>query len=394
MEMLDFFGEHLFRYVHERHLVYAACWEDPRVDREALSIGPDDHMLVITSAGCNVLDYLLEAPATITAVDLNYRQNALLDLKLAAIAELSWEDFFAIFGRGRHLQAASIYRDALRRRLAPLHQQFWDRHIRLFCGRVPFYFRTTSGWFASLIAWYLRRALGCDEAVQQLLSAKSLGEQRQIYDAHIRDRFWRPSLAFLLRRNGMLALSGIPPEQRRRILRDHPDLLAYLRQRAEHVIDHLPLAENYFWRVYLTGEFTTECCPRYLERENFARLKQVITRVEFACNSVEGHLQNSQRQYSRFVLLDHMDWLTGKRTPELAAEWQAIVDHASDDAMVLWRSLGDGRDYLSDVRVHRAGRTVPLDEVLDYNRPLAQQLRLRERANAYDSLHIATLRPR
>ena len=392
--LLDHLGERLFRYVHERHLIYAACWEDPRVDREALAIGSDDRLLVITSAGCNVLDYLLEEPAAIGAVDINYRQNALLDLKLAAIAELQWDDFFALFGRGRHEHVAAIYRDCLRCRLAPLHQQYWDRHIRLFCGRVPFYFRTTSGWFASLLAWYLRRMLGCEEAVQQLLEAQSLEEQRQIYDVRIRDRFWRPSLAWCLRRNGVLALSGIPPEQRRRILHDHPDLLAYLKQRAEHVIDHLPLADNYFWRVYLTGEFTTDCCPRYLERKNFARLKQLISRVELDCNSVERHLQESQHKYSRFVLLDHMDWLTGKRTPELAGEWQAIVDHASDNAIVLWRSLGSGLDYLSGVRVRRDGRAVPLDDVLDYNRPLAAELLLRERANAYGSLHIATLRQR
>src|SRR5690606_31153245 len=37
--LLDELGRRLFRYVHERHLVYAACWEDPRVDREALAIG-------------------------------------------------------------------------------------------------------------------------------------------------------------------------------------------------------------------------------------------------------------------------------------------------------------------------------------------------------------------
>ena len=44
---------------------------------------------------------MLEEPAVIHAVDLNYRQNALLALKLAAITELEWQDFFAMFGKGR-----------------------------------------------------------------------------------------------------------------------------------------------------------------------------------------------------------------------------------------------------------------------------------------------------
>lgn len=36
--------------------------EDPAVDRQVLENGSDDTMLVITSAGCNVLDYALSAP--------------------------------------------------------------------------------------------------------------------------------------------------------------------------------------------------------------------------------------------------------------------------------------------------------------------------------------------
>src|SRR6516162_10556547 len=70
-----------FRYVHRRNLVYNTCWEDPRLDREALDLGPFDRVVVITSAGCNALDYVLEGPEHIHAVDVNFRQNALLDLK-------------------------------------------------------------------------------------------------------------------------------------------------------------------------------------------------------------------------------------------------------------------------------------------------------------------------
>ena len=63
-----------------RQLVYASCWEDPRIDRAALRIGPADTVLTITSAGCNALAYALDGPKHVYAVDLNYRQNALLEL--------------------------------------------------------------------------------------------------------------------------------------------------------------------------------------------------------------------------------------------------------------------------------------------------------------------------
>ena len=50
----------LFKLVHGNNLVYNACWEDPRLDKEALNLTPNDSVLVITSAGCNALSYALE----------------------------------------------------------------------------------------------------------------------------------------------------------------------------------------------------------------------------------------------------------------------------------------------------------------------------------------------
>lgn len=70
-----------FRFLYRRNLVDNTCWEDPAVDRQALRLGPRDRVLVITSAGCTVLDYALEAPERVIAVDANPRQTALLDLK-------------------------------------------------------------------------------------------------------------------------------------------------------------------------------------------------------------------------------------------------------------------------------------------------------------------------
>ena len=65
-----------------------------------MDIGPDDRILVITSAGCNALDYLLDSPMSVHAIDANPRQNALLELKAAGIRTLDYEDFFKIFGDG------------------------------------------------------------------------------------------------------------------------------------------------------------------------------------------------------------------------------------------------------------------------------------------------------
>ncbi len=64
---------------------YSVVWEGHQALRTALAIGPEDHVLAITSAGCNVLNSLLAQPRTVTAVDVNPVQNRLLKFKTEVI---------------------------------------------------------------------------------------------------------------------------------------------------------------------------------------------------------------------------------------------------------------------------------------------------------------------
>ena len=105
------------------------------MDRLALDLRPDDTLLVITSAGCNVLDYALAGPRRIHAVDANPRQTALLELKLAGIRRLDFDDFFALFGDGRpRATSASSTSDALRADLSPFARAFWDERLHWFAA--------------------------------------------------------------------------------------------------------------------------------------------------------------------------------------------------------------------------------------------------------------------
>src|ERR1700733_3999923 len=106
----------VFHHVHGGQLIYNTSWEDPRIDRELLKLDGSSRVVMITSAGCNALDYLLDSPAEIHAVDVNFRQNALLELKLAMIRRGEFADFFEFFGIGSHTEHRQVYR-SLRREL-------------------------------------------------------------------------------------------------------------------------------------------------------------------------------------------------------------------------------------------------------------------------------------
>jgi S-adenosylmethionine-diacylglycerol 3-amino-3-carboxypropyl transferase len=393
MAIFDWISRRVFNAVHRNNLVYNTCWEDPRLDREALRIGPDDDVLVITSAGCNALDYALCQPRHVYAVDMNPRQNALLDLKMAGIKGLEFEDFFQMFGQGRLPGVRRTYEQKLRAGLPSWSKTFWDSNIKWFDDpKRSFYFRGTSGFFAKLAKVYTDRIIKVRPHLDRLLNASSLEEQRQIYDGHIRDKFGK-ALRFALNRDTTMSMLGVPRAQRRQIEATYSgDLAQFIQDCLEGVFVGLPMKDNYFWRLYMTGSYTPSCCPEYLVPENFARLKAgLVDTVTTHTNSVQGFLEQHNRPISRFVLLDHMDWLSDHFFPLLESEWQAIVDRAAPRARLIWRSGGFNTDFLDDVRVTVAGTSRGTREILEYDRDLAARLHLLDRVHTYGSFHIAEL---
>jgi len=394
MSVGDWMSGLVFRFVHQNNLVYNACWEDPRLDRAALCLGPDDTVLVITSAGCNALDYALEGPRRVIAVDLNPRQNALLELKLAGIRNLRFEDFFAMFGRGRLDQAGKVYGQELRPDLSPWAQRYWDRWIEFFePGNLrPFYFRGTCGTIAMLVNAYINRIVRLRARVEDMLEAASVEEQRRIYE-DVHDRFWSRSIRFAMRRDSTLSLLGVPRPQRRQIDAQYEGGVSqFVHDCLEAVFARLPLSDNYFWRVYMTGQYAPHCCPEYLKPENFARLKAGLAdRIEVHTDSVQGFLDKSGAAVTRFVLLDHMDWLDGHCRPLLEQEWQAIVRGAMPGSRLIWRSGGLRTDFIDRVRVTVHGSPREVGELLTYHRDLASSLHQRCRVHTYGSFHIADM---
>ncbi|MEM1305347.1 MAG: BtaA family protein, partial [Planctomycetota bacterium] len=391
----------IFKLCHGNQLVYNTCWEDPRLDRVALGLGEGDRLLMITSAGCNALDYALDGPERIDTVDMNPRQNALLDLKLAAIRRLDYGDFFQIFGRGvtDDDDWDKLYQ-AMRGDLPAESQAYWDKNGKFFLGgrRSSFYFRGSAGLFAWGANTYINRWAKVRDGIDALLAADSVDEQSRIYHESVKPAFWGPWIKWMLRRDATLSLLGVPRAQRRQLERYYPGgITKFIEDRLDTVFSKLPIKDNYFWRVYLTGEYTADCCPEYLKEENFHRLKEglidrVGTNTTTILDYLKGPAKEAERKYSHYVLLDHMDWLAEHYSGVLAEQWQAIIDRADDGARILWRSAAVICEFVDPIKVTVGGKERRLGEVLEYDRDLADELHAKDRVNTYGSFSIATLR--
>ncbi|MGE0386290.1 MAG: DUF3419 family protein [Gammaproteobacteria bacterium] len=394
LTLSDRFDQKVFDAIYSRSLVYNTCWEDPAVDRKALQLTADDTLLVITSAGCNILDYALDGPARIHAVDANPRQTALLELKLAAIRRLEFADFFAIFGQGRHAEFGDVYRERLRAELSPFACGFWDRNWKWFVQRGDagsFYFHGLSGMVARGFQGYLRVRPGLREALERLAEAADLDEQRDLYDRLVAPRLWTRPMNWALSRQITMSMIGVPHPQRKEVERQHAGGVAgFVRESIEYVARQLPIWTNYFWTLYLRGRYTLANCPRYLRAEGFNALKGGLAdRILPHTCTVTRLLQGTGDRISRYVLLDHMDWMSSYMPDALAQEWDAILGRAAPGARVIFRSAHARPGYLGEIRV---GGGRPLRERLEFRADLAQALALEDRVHTYAGFHIADVR--
>lgn len=377
--------DRLFGLVHGNRLIYNTCWEDPRLDRQMLRLGPDSEVVMLTSAGCNALDYLLDGPRRICCVDMNFRQNALLELKLAVIRHLDYQALWALFGQGATADYKGIFQ-AVRGHLSFQTRTYWDKHQKDFdpaAGRGSFYFHGASGdvaWFMAKVVLRLRKELR--DLSDRLLEAKSLAEQQEIY-ARAEPILWNKVVSWLIKRPFVMALLGVPRPQIELIAASHAEgLLGYVRDKLRHVMTQVPIADNYFWRVYLTGHYTPACCPGYLKPENFAALQSMAERVSTHTDTLSGFLYKNPGAYSHYVLLDHQDWLAWNLPVALAEEWQLIFANSRQGdprTKILLRSAGLDTAFLP---AEAASRLRFLPEI---TAPLHPQ----DRVGTYGSVHFA-----
>lgn len=317
---------------------------------------------------------------------------------MTAIRNLDDDDVFDLFGKGRSPRARELYFDALRRELSPAAARFWDAHLGYFSGRGwrrSFFYRGSAGTVHKMLCDYARFVRRLGPVLELLLAAPDLETQRALYrEHHVRERFASAAMRWMLSRDTLLALCGIPAPQRREMEQHPGGAVGYALDIIETAFTRTRLAENYFWRCVLEGEYTRNCCPEYLQPHNLARLRAgLLDRLRIRTASVTEYLTNEAAGISRFVLLDHMDWLGHHDPADLAEEWSAIFASARTPARVIFRSAARQVRYLDALPVHVRGRTAPLASLVRYDAPRAAALHATDRTCVYGSFYIADLEP-
>ena len=317
-------------------LLYNVSFEDARIDRRTLNV-KGKVVLTLTSAGDNVFDAITEGASKVIAVDQNIAQCSLMELKMAAIRQLPYDQVWAIFGVCDGNVFRAVYHNQLRPHLSAQAQKYWDGRQYYIDG---FYYRGGSGLFAWLMVHVFCPLTGTATMMSEIVNASSLAEQQRIYGK------WRPYFHRVMRVLYWLGawkffawLVAVPTNQQSLLSTNWEHYI-------EDVLDHLCTktwlnGANHYYAIYMRGHYTPNNCPRYLQRKWFSFLKQNIQRVDLRCGNlftVMADIAAAGQTVDRFNLLDHMDWM---KEETVLHEWSLISNIASKDALAIWKSISE-----------------------------------------------------
>jgi len=356
-------------------IIYAQCWEDPEIDRIAFGIRSEDVVFSITSGGCNSLAFLIDNPKKIIALDISPFQNYLLELKMAAFAELEYNALLEFLGVISSSRRMDTYQQ-IRHRLRPEAAKYWDNQTRkidkgiIHSGRYEGYMH------------FLRKALRIllgKSLPEKLFACQNTDERQALYDNHWNNLRWRLFTRIFLSRPMMTFLFT------RKFFEQLEESFSFgdhFRKLTRQALTSLPLQENYFLAYILLGKYySLDHLPLYLQREHFKKIKTRLNRIEIVTESPLAYFKGLQDgAISRFNFSNIFEWMG---VDDFRAHLQETIRVAKEGAVISYRNLLVSRS-----------RPEGLAHAIIPKTPLAESLHAKDRSFIYKAYIVEEIQKR
>lgn len=314
---------------------------------------------------------------------MNPCQGHLLELKLAGINALPYEDFWLLFGEGRHPSFRTLLDTKLAPYLSAHAYAFWAAHSSSFDSQ--FYMTGYSGT-ALRILHTLFSVLGKSKKLAAFANAPTLEMQREIYERDIRPVILSGSLVRLVLSNPAFLWNalGVPMNQMAIFMKE-----TSVKQFVMDTFD--PIGRNchvrtgnYHYYLCLTAKFNLENPPLYLTRQGLERLKAdgckrldaFRLHTDTLCNVIKSSTPGS---LDCFICMDSTDWFSPDNPAhldELKTMVRALRKAMPVGGRAFWRSAAMDPWYakiwelegfrVERLNVRRIGAEAPIDTVNMY----------------------------
>lgn len=283
---------------------YANCWEDSDILQEALDIKAGQVGLSVASGGDNTFALLLKNPKEIYAFDLNPTQLFCVELKMAAIRRLSYEDTLAFLGVMAQPARLKQYQ-TLRCDLSEKAQQYFDENQTLIqngiihCGKFESYFHLFRRVIVPLFTTHKTFSAFC--------AMDDMAQQAAFWNAHLNSR----RLQFLFHLYFGSKVMGKLGRDKSfyRYVDDKESSAARIKKRFEYGICHTANRGNPYLNYIGNGNFNPHALPAYLRQKNFQTVREGLDKITLLNCDL---LSISGKKFDFFNLSDIFEYMSGQ----------------------------------------------------------------------------------
>ena len=277
-----------FYNVALNRLRYSLVWEDSYTLYEALAIEPTDHLQVITSAGCNVLNALLQNPRSVTAIDLNPVQNRLLLLKCHLIRHHAPGLLRALMGFEGPPAVGSAWQEVaptLPVDMRAYWQPFFEAHPDgiLTAGKLEEY----------ILGFLPTLNLETKAKMRQLLCFSTVEEQRDFFAAELDGTAFQQQ--FIVYFDEANLSKGRDPALFKYALESGGQAFY---ARLKSIISTKLVRNNFFFRFFFFGpvDLPESLLPPCYRSENHALLREQLPKLKVLTGEAVSHLHSPAGQ--------------------------------------------------------------------------------------------------
>ncbi|MBP1646645.1 MAG: hypothetical protein H6Q30_90 [Bacteroidetes bacterium] len=305
-------------------LNYTSSNEDGRSELRALRLTEKDTVVCITGSGSRTLDLLTAGPGRIFSVDMNCCQSFLMELKIAAIRNLSYDECMRFLGVLQDSRRPAIYR-GLRTHLSNGARAYWDGMLPAIARGILYQGRWERYFYR--LAASLRLTRG--GLLDALFGAADIEHQYALFLKGWDSSFWRGFIRCISPKVVWKFALGDPGFSR--YVPRGFSVSGFLLDRFGVSFRTRLLRESPFMNLLLQGRYPSDVSlPLHLQRRQYRLIRERLDRITVVTARLDEFLQMMRpRTVDAFSLSDIGSYTSSEQYEQV---WAAVASAGASGA--------------------------------------------------------------